>query len=41
MPVIVAPITTKKIERIYEQDVFLPEGEGRLKAGMNFSFCPV
>ena len=28
--VIVAPITTKKIERIYEQDVFLPEGEGRL-----------
>ena len=28
--VIVAPITTKKIDRIYEQDVFLPEGEGCL-----------
>lgn len=28
--VIVAPVTTQKIDRIYEQDVFLPEGEGGL-----------
>jgi len=28
--VIVAPVTTKKIERIYEQDVFLRKGEGGL-----------
>lgn len=28
--VIVAPITTRKIDRIYAQDVFLPEGEGGL-----------
>jgi len=29
--VIIAPITTQKVERIYEQDVFIAKGEGSLE----------
>jgi len=29
--VLIAPLTTRKVETIYQQDVFLPKGEGDLK----------